>query len=152
MLNAKQFIHLPMLKLGASTHRIHLCGILSNDSIVSSRQYEGFLGNLRMKSIVDIINERPPVGEKGRTINALYIRARFVYNTLHNFIASADPQITDEHVDNGSTSSTGESSSQLALTPLEKMVVSCVFLFLLILCFSCLVRIWQLMLDVYGLL
>ena len=71
-----------------------------------------------MKSIVDIISERAPVGEKGRTINSLYIRARFVYNALTNFIASADPQITDEHVDDSNTS-----NSQLVLTPQEKMVI-----------------------------
>ncbi|CAF2805329.1 unnamed protein product [Rotaria sp. Silwood2] len=75
------------------------------------RQFEGYLGNLRIKSIVDIVNERSPIGEKGRTINSLYIRARFVYNTLNNFIASADPQITDEHVDNSSSSSSSESTA-----------------------------------------
>jgi hypothetical protein len=73
-----------------------------------------------LKSIVDIINDRALIGEKGRTINSLYIRARFVYNTLNNFIASSDPQITDEHVD--SSSSSDESVSQLVLTPKEKMV------------------------------
>ncbi len=97
-----------------------------------SRQSEGCLGNLRMKSIVDIVTDRAPIGEKGRTINSLYIRARFVYNTLTNFIASADPQITDEHVDD-----TNASNSQLALTSEEKMVerisyfqsVICLFFF-----------------------
>jgi hypothetical protein len=71
-----------------------------------------------MKSIVDIVAERAPIGEKGRTINSLYIRARFVYNALANFIASADQQITDEHVDDSNTS-----NSQLVLTPQEKMVI-----------------------------
>ena len=47
-----------------------------------SRQFDGYLGNLRLKSIVDIVNERAPIGEKGRLINSLYVRARFVYNTL----------------------------------------------------------------------
>ena len=78
------------------------------------------MGNLRIKSIVDIVNERPPIGEKGRTINSLYIRARFVYNILNSFIASADSQITDEHVDDSTASS--ESNSQLALTTQEKLV------------------------------
>ncbi|CAF1016050.1 unnamed protein product [Rotaria sordida] len=86
------------------------------------RQFEGYLGNLRIKSIVDIVSERPPIGEKGRTINSLYIRARFVYNTLNNFIASADLQITDEHVDNSSSSSSpSESNNQLVLTHQEKI-------------------------------
>ncbi|CAF3398834.1 unnamed protein product [Rotaria sp. Silwood1] len=85
------------------------------------RQFEGHLGNLRVKSIVDIVNERPLIGEKGRTINSLYIRARFVYNALNNFIASADPQITDEHIDNSSSSSSSESTNQLVLTHQEKM-------------------------------
>lgn len=62
------------------------------------------------------------IGEKGRTINALYIRARFVYNTLKNFIASADPEITDENVDNSSSFASSESASQLCLTPQEKLV------------------------------
>ncbi len=75
-----------------------------------------------MKSIVDIVNERPVIGEKGRTINSLYIRARFVYNILNNFIASADSQITDEHVDDSSSSSSGEGNSQLVLTRQEKLV------------------------------
>ncbi len=88
-------------------------------SAFSSRQFDGYLGNLRIKSIVDIVNERPPIGEKGRTINSLYIRARFVYNAINNFIASADLQITDEHVDDSSSS---ESNSQLVLTRQEKMV------------------------------
>jgi hypothetical protein len=115
MLNVKQFIQLLMQKSGNEC--------VSNKKVVNilffcfSRQFEGCLGNLRMKSIVDIITERAPIGEKGRTINSLYIRARFVYNTLTNFIASADPQITDEHVDDSNAS-----NSQLALTPQEKMV------------------------------
>ena len=86
------------------------------------RQFEGYLGNLRIKSIVDIVNDRPLIGEKGRTINSLYIRARFVYNILNNFIASADPQITDEHVDDASSAT--ESNNQLVLTPKEKMVLN----------------------------
>ncbi|CAF0951164.1 unnamed protein product [Adineta steineri] len=81
------------------------------------RQYDGCLGNLRLKSIVDIVNDRPLIGEKGRSINSLYIRARFVYNTLNNFIASADFEITDEHVDN---SSSNQLSNELALTLQEK--------------------------------
>lgn len=85
-----------------------------------SRQYEGYLGNLRIKSIVDIINDRPLIGEKGRTINNTYLRARFVYNIINNFIASADFQITDEHVDD--CSSSNEGTSQLVLTPQEKIV------------------------------
>jgi len=85
-----------------------------------SRQFDGYLGNLRIKSIVDIINDRPLIGEKGRQINSLYIRARFVYNIINNFIASADLQITDEHIDDSS----GESNSQLVLTRQEKMVVN----------------------------
>lgn len=72
-----------------------------------------------MKSIVDLIHERAPIGEKGRSINQLYIRARFVYNTINNFIASADAQITDEHVENSTTS---ETASQLVLTQQEKNV------------------------------
>ncbi|CAF3621323.1 unnamed protein product [Rotaria socialis] len=84
------------------------------------RQFEGRLGNLRLKSIVDIISDRPLIGEKGRTVNSLYIRARFVYNTLNNFIASADPMITDEHVENSSSVSSGESNSQVVLIPQEK--------------------------------
>jgi hypothetical protein len=91
-------------------------------SAFSSRQFDGYLGNLRIKSIVDIVNERPLIGEKGRTVNSLYIRARFVYNALNNFIASADSQITDEHVDDSSSSS--ESNSQLSLTSQEKLVFS----------------------------
>lgn len=81
------------------------------------RQYEGHLGNLRLKSIVDLIQNRPLIGEKGRTINTLYIRARFIYNTINNFISSADPQITDEHVENLSTD---DANSQLVLTAQEK--------------------------------
>lgn len=77
------------------------------------------MGNLRLKSIVDLIQNRPLVGEKGRTINTLYIRARFIYNTINNFISSADPQITDEHVENLSTD---DANSQLVLTAQEKNV------------------------------
>ena len=91
-------------------------------SIHFSRHFDGYLGNLRIKNIVDIVNDRPLIGEKGRTINSLYIRARFVYNTLNNFIASADTQITDEHVDSSSSLSGSESNSQLILTLQEKKV------------------------------
>ncbi|UJR26727.1 hypothetical protein I4U23_008042 [Adineta vaga] len=82
------------------------------------RQFEGYLGNLRIKSIVDIIQDRAPIGEKGRSINSLYIRARYVYNTINSFISSADLQITDEHVED---SSSNESNNQLILTSQEKM-------------------------------
>jgi hypothetical protein len=114
MLNVKQFIHWLMQKLGTGYIKRIVWNIIR---FYFSRQFEGCLGNLRIKSIVDIVNERAPIGEKGRTINSLYIRARFVYNILNNFIASADPQITDEHVDVSS-----ESNSQLVLTTQEKMV------------------------------
>lgn len=117
MLNVKQFIHLLMRKLG-------IFDLNSKKDILMfylfSRQYEGYLGNLRIKSIVDIINDRPLIGEKGRTINNTYLRARFVYNIINNFIASADFQITDEHVDD--CSSSNEGTSQLVLTPQEKIV------------------------------
>ena len=88
--------------------------------ILFSRQYEGGLGNLRLKSIVDIVSDRAAIGEKGRTINSLYLRARFVYNTLNHYMASADSQITDEHVDNSSSSN--ETNGQLVLTAQEKIV------------------------------
>lgn len=94
------------------------------DYFAFSRQYEGYLGNLRLKSIVDLIHDRAPVGEKGRSINQLYLRARFVYNAINNFIASADAQITDEHVENSTTS---ETESQLVLTQQEKNVRDSIF-------------------------
>lgn len=84
-----------------------------------SRQFEGFLGNLRLKSIVDMVTDRAPIGEKGRTINSIYIRARYVYNTINNFISSADPQITDENVGD---SASDESNAQFVLTTQEKLV------------------------------
>ncbi|CAF0732257.1 unnamed protein product [Adineta ricciae] len=77
------------------------------------RQFDGYLGNLRIKNIVDIVTDRAPIGEKGRSINAIYVRARYVFNTLNNFIASADPQITDEHVED-------LPSSGFTLIPQEK--------------------------------
>ena len=61
-----------------------------------------------------MIQERPAIGEKGRTINSLYVRARFVYNAINTFVASADPQITDEHVE--------DATGQYALTAQEKLV------------------------------
>ena len=92
---------------------------MRTSSVGFSRQFEGYLGNLRLKSIVDLITDRALVGEKGRTVNSIYIRARFVYNTINNFIASADPQITDEHVGD---SSSDESNAQFILTVQEKLV------------------------------
>jgi hypothetical protein len=56
------------------------------------------------------------------------MRARSVHNTLNNFIASSDPQITDEHVDDASSSSSSdELASQFVLTPKEKMVFHLLF-------------------------
>jgi hypothetical protein len=72
-----------------------------------------------LKSIVDLVTDRPNISDKGRTINSLYIRARFVYNAINNFIASADSQITDEHVD---STSSDETNSQYILSKQEKMV------------------------------
>ena len=70
---------------------------------------------MRIKNIVDIVTDRAPIGEKGRSINAIYVRARYVFNTLNNFIASADSQITDEHVED-------LPSSGFTLIPQEKQV------------------------------
>lgn len=117
MSNAKQFIRLPMQKSGRD--RL-IESKMMTIRIFFSRQYDGRLGNLRLKSIVDIIHDRAPIGEKGRTINSLYLRARFVYNTLNHYLSSADSQITDEHVGNGSSSN--ETNGPLVLTAQEKIV------------------------------
>lgn len=89
-------------------------------ALVSSRLFEGCLGNLRLKSIVDLVQDRPSIGEKGRSVNSIYVRARFIFNALNNFIASADPQISVDHIDDFNNST--ESSSQIVLTEKEKIV------------------------------
>ncbi|CAF0781976.1 unnamed protein product [Didymodactylos carnosus] len=84
------------------------------------RQYKDCLGSLRIKSIVDVIHNRKLVGEKGRPINNLFTRARFVFSTLNTYIASDDHSITDEHVDQRTSNTANQTASQLVLTVEEK--------------------------------